>query len=198
MLRKIGLEPAALKCGIHEPFSPTVCRRLREKGEEPNVLQNNCSGKHAGMLALAIHLGAPTETYDEPTNPVQLAIGRTISDFTGIPIEDVVVGADGCGVPVFGITVKAMALMYARLISPPEEFDHDIRSACARIAETIRAQALLMSWSNSSGGEMSRAYISAIAFTVIPKTGTPQPSAPTTTSSIGIPVKSEIVRPIAS
>src|SRR6266511_4405805 len=60
MLQKVGLEPSALKCGIHEPFSPTVCRRLREKGEEPNVLQNNCSGKHAGMLALAIHLGAPT------------------------------------------------------------------------------------------------------------------------------------------
>ena len=137
MLRKIGLEPAALKCGIHEPFSPTVCRRLREKGEEPNVLQNNCSGKHAGMLALAIHLGAPTETYDEPTNPVQLAIGRTISDFTGIPIEEVVVGVDGCGVPVFGITVKAMALMYARLISPPEEFDHDTRSACARIVSAM-------------------------------------------------------------
>jgi len=114
-----------------------VCRRLREKGEEPNVLQNNCSGKHAGMLALAIHLGAPTETYDEPTNPVQLAIGRTISDFTGIPIGDVVVGVDGCGVPVFGITVKAMALMYARLISPPEEFDHDTRSACARIVSAM-------------------------------------------------------------
>jgi len=139
MLRKIGLGPEALKCGTHEPFSPEVSRELREKGEQPNVLQNNCSGKHAGMLALALHLGAPTETYDEPTNPVQLAIGKTIAAFSGIPIDDVAVGTDGCGVPVFGITVKAMALMYARLVSPPAEFDEQTRSACARIAAAMTA-----------------------------------------------------------
>jgi L-asparaginase II len=137
MLKKIGLGPERLKCGIHEPFSPEVSRRLREKGEEPNVLQNNCSGKHAGMLALALHLGAPIETYDEPTNPVQLAIGKTISEFSGIAIEDIAVGTDGCGVPVFGITVKAMALMYARLASPPAEFDDQTRKACARIVSAM-------------------------------------------------------------
>jgi L-asparaginase II len=137
MLRKIGLGPEALKCGIHEPFSLEVSRRLREKGEEPNVLQNNCSGKHAGMLALALHLGAPTETYDDPTHPVQLAIGKTISQFSGVPIEDIAVGTDGCGVPVFGITVKAMALMYARLVCSPADFDKKTRSACARIVSAM-------------------------------------------------------------
>lgn len=137
MLRKIGLGPEALKCGTHEPFSPEVARRLREKGEEPNVLQNNCSGKHAGMLALALHLGAPTETYDEPANPVQLAIGKTISRFSGIPIEDIAVGVDGCGVPVFGVVVKAMALMYARLVSPPGELDDQTKDACARIVSAM-------------------------------------------------------------
>jgi L-asparaginase II len=89
------------------------------------------------MLALALHLGAPTETYDEPTNPVQLAIGKTISEFSGIPIEDIAIGTDGCGVPVFGITVKAMALMYARLVSPPADFDNNTRSACARIVSAM-------------------------------------------------------------
>ncbi len=137
MLRKIGLGPEALKCGIHEPFSPEVARRLREQSEEPNVLQNNCSGKHAGMLALALHLGAPTETYDQPDNPVQLAIGKIIARFSGILIEDIAVGVDGCGVPVFGITVKAMALMYARLVSPPAEFDDKTRDACARIVSAM-------------------------------------------------------------
>ena len=137
MLRKIGLGPEALKCGVHEPFSPEVTRELREKGEEPNVLQNNCSGKHAGMLTLALHLGAPTETYDEPTNPVQLAIGKTVSRFCGIAIEDIAVGTDGCGVPVFGITVKAMALMYARLVATPMEFDEKTRNATARIVSAM-------------------------------------------------------------
>ena len=137
MLRKIGLGPEALKCGVHEPFSPEVARQLREDGVEPNVLQNNCSGKHAGMLALALHLGAATETYDEPTNPVQLAIGKTVSQFSGIAIEDIAVGTDGCGVPVFGITVKAMALMYARLVATPAEFDEQTKKATARIVAAM-------------------------------------------------------------
>ncbi|HEX3280174.1 MAG TPA: asparaginase [Pyrinomonadaceae bacterium] len=137
MLKKIGLGPEALKCGTHEPFSPEVTRELRRSGEAPNVLQNNCSGKHAGMLALAVHLGAPTETYYEASNPVQLAIGKVISQFSEIAMEDISVGVDGCGVPVFGITVKAMALMYARLVSPPQEFDESTKAACARIVSAM-------------------------------------------------------------
>ncbi|MDQ6653278.1 MAG: asparaginase [Acidobacteriota bacterium] len=137
MLKKIGLEASALKCGTHEPFSPEVTRRLREKGEKPNVLQNNCSGKHTGMLALALHLGAPIETYDASTSPVQLAIGRAVSQFSEVAIEDIAIGIDGCGVPVFGVTVKAMALMYARLVAPPPEFDDKIKSACARIVSAM-------------------------------------------------------------
>jgi L-asparaginase II len=137
MLKKIGLTPDALKCGTHEPFSPEVTKALRERGEAPNVLQNNCSGKHAGMLAVAVHLGAPTDTYYEAANPVQLAIGRVISQFSGVPLEDISVGIDGCGVPVFGVTVKAMALMYARLISPPPEFDESTKLACRRIVSAM-------------------------------------------------------------
>jgi L-asparaginase II len=137
MLAKIGLGPEALKCGVHEPYSAEVAQSLREKGEAPNVLQNNCSGKHAGMLALALHLGAPTETYDEPTHPVQLAIGKVVSQFCGVALEDIAIGTDGCGVPVFGITVKAMALMYARLVSPPQDFEEDIRKACTRIVSAM-------------------------------------------------------------
>lgn len=137
MLRKIGLGPEALKCGVHDPFSPDVTRELRERGEAPNVLQNNCSGKHAGMLALAKFLGAPTETYDLADNPVQLAIAETVSQFSEIDIQDISVGIDGCGVPVFGITTKAMALMYARLVAPPPAFDASIREACSRIVSAM-------------------------------------------------------------
>lgn len=137
MLRKIGLGPDSLKCGKHEPFSPEVAKTLRARGQQPNVLQNNCSGKHAGMLAVALHLGAPTETYDEASNPVQLEIARVVSQFSEILTEDLSVGVDGCGVPVFGVTVKAMALMYARLISPPQTFDGKIAAACKRIVSAM-------------------------------------------------------------
>jgi L-asparaginase II len=137
MLHKIGLTKEALKCGIHEPFSPEVARQLRESRTEPNVLQNNCSGKHAGMLALALHLNAPTETYDQPDNPVQLLIGRTVAQFSDVDLEDISVGIDGCGVPVFGVTVRAMAQMYARLVSTPPSFDDGTRAACRRIVNAM-------------------------------------------------------------
>jgi len=137
MLQKIGLDKSALKCGIHEPFSVEVARQLRESGTPPDVLQNNCSGKHAGMLALALHLNAPTDDYDQPENPAQILIGKVVAQFSGVPIEDISIGIDGCGVPVFGVTVRAMAQMYARLVSPPPGFDEKTRDACKRIVKAM-------------------------------------------------------------
>lgn len=139
MLSKIGLGPEALKCGIHEPYSVEVAGKLRLLGHQPNVLQNNCSGKHAGMLALALHLGASTEDYESVENPVQIAIGEAVSQFSNVAVTDMAVGIDGCAVPVFGITVKAMALAYARLVSPPATFDQATRDACARIVRVMSA-----------------------------------------------------------
>lgn len=137
MLQKIGLEETDLRCGVHEPFSVEVARELARTGQSPSVLQNNCSGKHAGMLAVARHVGAPTESYDDPNNPVQLAIAKTISQFSDIPLDEIALAVDGCGVPVFGISVRAMALMYARLVAPPDDFDAPTRRACARIVKAM-------------------------------------------------------------
>jgi L-asparaginase II len=137
MLNKIGLDASALKCGVHEPYSAEAARELRERGEQPTVLHNNCSGKHTGMLALALYLDAPIETYDQPDNPVQISIARSVSQFSGVPVEDIAVGVDGCGVPTFGVPVRAMALMYVRLVAPPEEFDEATRDACRRIVAAM-------------------------------------------------------------
>jgi len=139
MLDKIGLPESALKCGAHEPYSVDVARELIRKGEAPTPIQNNCSGKHAAMLALARHLGAPTETYYERSHPVQQLILKAVSDFSGVRFEDVAVGIDGCGVPVFGISVRAMALMYARLVAPPPDFPNETRDACQRIVNAMVA-----------------------------------------------------------
>ena len=137
MLAKIGLDESTLKCGVHEPFSAEVARELTRSQKPPSVLQNNCSGKHAGMLALALHVGAPTESYDHWDNPVQQAIAATVAEFSGIPLDQIAIGVDGCGVPVFGIPVRAMALMYARLVAPPDGFNVRSRDACQRIIKAM-------------------------------------------------------------
>ena len=139
MLKKIGLGPEALKCGVHEPYSAEAAAELRARGEEPNVLHNNCSGKHAGMLAVALHLGASIDNYDSPKSPVQKAIADVLSKFTDVTVTDMAVGIDGCGAPIFGITVKAMALAYARLVSLPANFDNKTRAACERVVSVMTA-----------------------------------------------------------
>src|SRR5882672_1951210 len=137
MLSKIGLDESALKCGVHEPFSAEVARELTRNQKPANVLQNNCSGKHAAMLALARQVGAPTGSYDDWRNPVQQAIAKTVAEFSDVSLEQIAVGVDGCGVPVFGIAVRAMALMYARLVTPPESFDPATRNACQRVVRAM-------------------------------------------------------------
>jgi L-asparaginase II len=117
MLGKIGMDESALRCGAHEPFSVEVARELIRKGHEPNVLQNNCSGKHAAMLALAKHLGAPTDTYHEWDNPVQQAVAKVVSQFCDVPIDELKIGIDGCGVPVFGLPVRSIRAGKGRLVS---------------------------------------------------------------------------------
>lgn len=137
MLKKIGLGPEALHCGAHEPYGAEAALDLRKRGQQPTALHNNCSGKHAGMLAVALHLGAPIENYESPENPVQKAVADVVSQFSGVAVTDMAVGVDGCAVPVFGITVKAMALAYARLVSPPASFDKKTRDACERIVRVM-------------------------------------------------------------
>jgi L-asparaginase II len=137
MLHKIGIGPEMLKCGIHEPYDATSARTLREKGEKPTALHNNCSGKHAAMLAFAKHTGAPLETYLEPTHPVQRAILETVSRFSDVPVHDLILGVDGCSAPVVAMPIKSMALAYARLVNPPQSFDHEIRDAIKRIIKVM-------------------------------------------------------------
>ncbi|HEV7889980.1 MAG TPA: asparaginase [Pyrinomonadaceae bacterium] len=117
MLSKTGLSVSDLKCGAHEPYSHEAAASLRGRGEKPSALHNNCSGKHAGMLALALHLGAKTSAYERPDNPAQRAVFRAVSHFSGVGENELRFATDGCGVPTFALTVRTMALMFARFVA---------------------------------------------------------------------------------
>ena len=150
MLGKTGLGESALKCGAHEPFDRETALEMRRRNEPPRVLQNNCSGKHAGMLALALHLGAPAETYDHPESPAQQLTSEAVARFSGLAAGEIARGTDGCGVPVFGMPVGAMALMYARLVAPDAGLDEQSSAACARVV------AAMTGWPEMVGGTRER------------------------------------------
>ncbi len=150
MLEKAGFDESLLKCGVHDPFDRATAERLRHEGAAPGVLRNNCSGKHTGMLILARHLNTPPESYDDPEGPVQQVILHAVSQFSGVAADEIALGTDGCGAPVFGVSVRAMALMYARLVAPPADFDRATRDACARLV------AAMMGYPELVGGTAER------------------------------------------
>ena len=114
MLHDLGLEEGDLACGPHDPSSQRGAKIVRESGERPTRLHNNCSGKHSAMLAMAHHKGWATRGYEGPEHNVQRAILHEISLWTGVPCNKITQAVDGCGVVVFGMTLERMARAYSR------------------------------------------------------------------------------------
>jgi L-asparaginase II len=117
MLAELGLEEGDLACGVTEPLSQRGQRLLRESGGRPTRLHNNCSGKHAAMLARARTAQWPTAGYDHLDHPVQQSIVCEVERWTGVQRSSMTIAQDGCGVPVFGLSLEAMARAFARLAS---------------------------------------------------------------------------------
>ena len=113
MLRDLGLEEGDLACGPHEPLSPRGARIVRESGERPTRLHNNCSGKHAAMLARAHVAGWTLEGYEREEHPVQRGALEEVARWSGVPADQIIRAVDGCGVVVFGLPLQAMARAYA-------------------------------------------------------------------------------------
>ncbi|MBK9153421.1 MAG: asparaginase [Chloracidobacterium sp.] len=137
MLGRLDLTEAHLRCGAHLPFFEKEAERMQRAGEYPTQLHNNCSGKHAGMLAVAKHLGAPIGSYESPDNPVQKEILGTVETMTGVPSKKIGLGVDGCAAPIFAVPLEAMARSFLNLVSPPDHFEPGIKTACARIVSAM-------------------------------------------------------------
>ena len=133
MLEKSSLSEKDLNCGTQQPFHEPTLDDMIRRGEEPTQIHNNCSGKHAAMLAFARHTGADTETYEHLENPVQQEILKTIALFTGVSKDEIKIAVDGCAVPNFALPVSAMARSFVNLVNPPESFDENLKNACRRI-----------------------------------------------------------------
>ncbi len=115
MLRDLGLEEGDLACGPHEPMARRGARLLRDAGLAPTRLHNNCSGKHAAMLARARLAGWPTQGYEKLGHPVQDSCLGTVAAWSNVPKEKIGTAVDGCGVAVFILPLDGMAGAYARL-----------------------------------------------------------------------------------
>jgi L-asparaginase II len=148
----------AVMCASHngEPRHVAAVRRLLRRGAVPaSALQNprdrmhggrrsrihdNCSGKHAGMLAASAHRGWDLATYRSRSHPLQRRVSRAVVDATDV--ERPAFGVDGCGLPVHGVPLRAMATMYARL-SAPERIGR-LASSVDRVVRAMAASPFMV------------------------------------------------------
>ena len=138
-LEKAGLPEELLQCGRHPPFDKENQKLV---GDNYTELHNNCSGKHAAMLAICKLRGYPMEDYFRPDHPLQKLIIRTISLLCSYPEKEVGLGVDGCGVPVFYLPLYNMALGYARLSSDRELVGEGYRVSPEILQRVVQAMYL--------------------------------------------------------
>ena len=140
VLSKAGLSEADLRSGVHPPIYALAAARLARSGEEPRPIHGNCSGKHAGMLAMCAHAGWDPAGYRDPESPLQKLIRRTVAKLCGLEPEAVQLAGDGCGVPVFALPLENLALGFARLaVGGAEDFPKDLSEAVRRVRDAMRA-----------------------------------------------------------
>src|SRR5213596_3050164 len=115
LLGKIGCSERDLLCGPHPPLSENVAQDYHARGLRLTAVYSNCSGKHAGMLALARHREWPTAFYTRLEHPVQQRCLAEVSRWTEVPAAEIKTAVDGCGVVCFGLPLRNIALAYAKL-----------------------------------------------------------------------------------
>jgi len=138
ILRKAEAAPELLRCGGHAPLARDVAEQFVREGFRPTRLHDNCSGKHAGMIAAAKALGVDPATYVDPEHPVQRMNRRNVALYCGLDEAVVRVGVDGCAAPSFAVPLVAMARAAARCADPYDMPERE-SSASRRIREAVTA-----------------------------------------------------------
>jgi L-asparaginase II len=163
-LARLGLDPSALECGVHPPLHGPSAQRLAAAGRPPERIHNNCSGKHAGMITVARHLGAPIAGYSRPDHPVQRLIADILRDMTGLAALPAP-AIDGCGVPTWPVPLGRLATALARF-AHPVALPTRRAEACARLQAAIMARPPLV-----VGTDRACTEIMTLAPQVLVKTG---------------------------
>ncbi len=130
-----------------------------ECGAEPTLLEHNCSGKHAAMLALCRAEGWESSGYRLLEHPCQQAMLAEVASAADVDAEAIPVGIDGCGVPTFGLTLERMAYVFSRLerleggapaVEAMRRYPELIRGPGSADTELMRA---LPGWAAKGGAE---------------------------------------------
>ncbi|GIO31439.1 MULTISPECIES: asparaginase [Paenibacillus] len=133
IMRKIGLsEDQLLTCPTY-PLNDEPKFACMREGKAPRRIYHNCSGKHFGIIAAARESGYDTETYWQPSHPIQQEIVHVLAEMSECPADQINIGVDGCGFPVFALPLRHIAKAYLKLACPDLIPDEATRDAVKRM-----------------------------------------------------------------
>jgi L-asparaginase II len=147
VLARLGLSVEDLGCGPQPPGNAEVRARLRESGGRPSKVDNNCSGKHAGFLALALHLDVPPARYLDPESAGQRLVREAVLEVSGASSEELSTAIDGCSAPTFRLPLARLATAFAR-VTTPAGLAPARRAACERMQAAVAAHPVLIAGSH--------------------------------------------------
>lgn len=137
IMQKTGLKEEQMIMLPTYPVRTSEKERLLWANMPPRKVYHNCSGKHLGMMLLARELGEKVEDYWIRGSKTQQEILKVISMMTDVPVDDIKIGVDGCGVPVYAVPFHAIATSYLRLECPELIRDETLRAAVERNMKMI-------------------------------------------------------------
>lgn len=143
LLDAAGVDPELLGCGLHAPYHEPTAEALKRAGRSPDRLHCNCSGKHAGFLAVCRHLGWDLAGYRDPAHPLQAMIRDLLGELAGVPAAAIGHGVDGCGAPVWRLPLVGLARAFARL-GDPRGLRPELRAAAEAAGATMAAHPRLV------------------------------------------------------
>ena len=97
-------------------IDPTLLQCPTPEGKR-SPLEYNCSGKHAGMLAVCQQRNWPLNSYLQRSHPVQQLILQKIAELLRMPAEEFISARDDCGTPTYMMQLGQIASLYAQLSS---------------------------------------------------------------------------------
>ena len=148
-LTRMGLSVADLACGIHPSLQPDIALALAANGTPLGRAHNNCSGKHTGFLATALHLDESLVGYEKARHPVQQRIKAVMEDLSGVALGNEACGVDGCGIPACAMPLRALALAMARMAGA-SDLTASRQAAARRIVQAMANNPLYVAGSGRS------------------------------------------------
>jgi L-asparaginase II len=140
MLKKLPVNEDELYCPASYPLNTEPREAMIRNGLKKRKLYHNCSGKHMGFITVCRELGFPIESYWEKDHPLQKHIAEILSVLSEMPISEIHIGIDGCGVPVFAIPLKKMAEAYLKLACPDLIQDQPLQQAVYKMTSIMNSQ----------------------------------------------------------